>query len=73
MKIHYNSALHPERSIVFACKIGGPWMPATTDPELVTCGNCKRRMGSEPKRPEPYPVPAVVYITGKGELAEFKG
>lgn len=69
MKVHYNNALQPDRNIVFACSIGGESIPATTDPALVTCGNCKRRMGNPP-RPAPYPSIAIICFLG-GKVVPF--
>lgn len=63
MKVHYNNALAPEKRIVFACGLTGTLKPATTDPDLMTCRNCRKRMGT-PKRPDPYPDPAVIFMFG---------
>ena len=70
MKIHYNNALNPNKHIVFACSIGGRMIPATTDPALVTCGNCKKRMGKL-KKPSKPPVPAIVVWDGE-KLVKWK-
>jgi len=59
MKIHYNNALNPEISVVIACGTGGPMIPATTDPVLVTCKHCQRYAESF-LRPDPYPNPAII-------------
>lgn len=72
MKIHYNASIFPSTNIVIECGVGGNGIPATTDPELVTCKRCLGWLMGDRERPNPYPEHPVVCADDDGILIPWR-